>query len=548
MKKRYIVVIVMLAVALAAAGVFCAVALHKNSKLKEENLKIKESLESLEAQKDLMEAELAAAGSETKTETETLEETEIETESTAPLKNGKKIAIDPGHQSFEVNMSEKEPLGPGSSEMKAKASTGTTGKYTGVPEYELNLNISKKLRTELSKRGYEVVLTREDNTTAISNKERALLAYDEGADIYVRIHANGSEDSSVHGAMTMVPSKNNPFVADLYEESYKLGQSVIDAYCEATGMENDGVHFYDNMTGINWSKLPVIILEMGYMSNEGDDRNMQDAAYQEKMTEGIADGIDAYFGFEEKAGDEEEGSAFVSEEEARALIAEAKASGGQWAVYTAKADGSHQAAAGSEKMKAASLIKLYIMGAVYENYEALSKKYGAERVDSLLEPMITVSDNDAANTLTKMLGGGDAVSGRDTVNEFCAAHGYNDTSMGRMLLAENPSGENYTSVTDCGRFLEDICTKELYGSEKMEKLLKGQQRTGKIPAGVPSEVETANKTGELSDVENDAAIIYAENGAYILCVMSQNLSSTATARDAIVNISRQIYEDYASIV
>ena len=87
------------------------------------------------------------------------------------------------------------------------------------------------------------MLTREDNTTAISNKERALLAYDEGADIYVRIHANGSEDSSVHGAMTMVPSKNNPFVADLYEESYKLGQSVIDAYCEATGMENDGVHF-----------------------------------------------------------------------------------------------------------------------------------------------------------------------------------------------------------------------------------------------------------------------------------------------------------------
>ena len=548
MKKRYIVVIVMLAVALAAAGVFCTVALHKNSKLKEENLKIKESLESLEAQKDLMEAELAAAGSETKTETETETLEETETESTEPLKNGKKIAIDPGHQSFEVNMSEKEPLGPGSSEMKAKASTGTTGKYTGVPEYELNLNISKKLRTELSKRGYEVVLTREDNTTAISNKERALLAYDEGADIYVRIHANGSEDSSVHGAMTMVPSKNNPFVADLYEESYKLGQSVIDAYCEVTGMENDGVHFYDNMTGINWSKLPVIILEMGYMSNEGDDRNMQDAAYQEKMTEGIADGIDAYFGFEEKAGDEEEGSAFVSEEEARALIAEAKASGGQWAVYTAKADGSHQAAAGSEKMKAASLIKLYIMGAVYENYEVLSNKYGAERVDSLLEPMITVSDNDSANTLTKMLGGGDAVSGRDVVNEFCAEHGYNYTFMGRMLLEENPSGENYTSVTDCGRFLEDICTKELYGSEKMEKLLKGQQRTGKIPAGVPSEVETANKTGELSDVENDAAIIYAENGAYILCVMSQNLSSTATARDAIVNISRQIYEDYASIV
>ena len=159
------------------------------------------------------------------------------------------------------------------------------------------------------------------------------------------------------------------------------------------------------------------------------------------------------------------GPAFVSEEEARALIAEAKASGGQWAVYTAKADGSHQAAAGSEKMKAASLIKLYIMGAVYENYEELSKKYGQKGWTAFLA-MITVSDNDAANTLTKMLGGGDAVSGRDIVNEFCAAHGYNDTSMGRMLLEENPSGENYTSVTDCGHFLEDICTKKLYGAKR----------------------------------------------------------------------------------
>ena len=110
--------------------------------------------------------------------------------------NGKKIAIDPGHQGYNVDMSAQEPMGPGSSEMKAKATTGTQGSFTGVPEYELNLNISKQLREELKNRGYEVMLTREDNDTAISNKERAELATQYGADIYVRIHANGSDDSS----------------------------------------------------------------------------------------------------------------------------------------------------------------------------------------------------------------------------------------------------------------------------------------------------------------------------------------------------------------
>ena len=131
---------------------------------------------------------------------------------------------------------------------------------------------------------------------------------------------------------------------------------------------------------------------------------------------------------------------------------------------------------------------------------------------------------------------------------FVRHTGYNDTSMGRMLLEENPSGENYTSVTDCGRFLRRYMHKRVVRLRKDGKAFKGAAAHRENTCGVPSEVETANKTGELSDVENDAAIIYAENGAYILCVMSQNLSSTATARDAIVNISRQIYEDYASIV
>ena len=217
--------------------------------------------------------------------------TEIETEA----ENGFVVAIDPGHQGSWVDMSEQEPNGPGSSEYKANATTGTTGSYTGVPEYQLNLDISLSLREELEERGYQVVMTREDHDTAISNAERALMAAEQGGDIYVRIHANGSDDSSVSGALGMSPSPENPYIPELYEDSYRLTECILNAYCEATGFSNLGVQYYDNMTGINWSKIPVTILEMGFMTNQQDDLNMADSAYRQKMVEGIVSGVNEYY-------------------------------------------------------------------------------------------------------------------------------------------------------------------------------------------------------------------------------------------------------------
>ena len=249
-----------------------------------------ESAESVEMQEEAQkETKEPEAGEEQKNQ---------ETDANAQISetgNGKKIAIDPGHQGYNVDMSAQEPMGPGSSEMKAKATTGTQGSFTGVPEYELNLNISKQLREELKNRGYEVMLTREDNDTAISNKERAELATQYGADIYVRIHANGSDDSSVNGAFTMIPSAQNPYVGALHDKSYALGEAVINAYCESCKIKNSGVQIFDNMTGINWSTVPVIILEMGFMSNESDDTNMENPDFQKLMVQGIANGIYAYF-------------------------------------------------------------------------------------------------------------------------------------------------------------------------------------------------------------------------------------------------------------
>ena len=206
-----------------------------------------------------------------------------------------------------------------------------------------------------------------------------------------------------------------------------------------------------------------------------------------------------------------------------------------------------------QQMQAASLIKLFIMGAVYENFDSLCDTYGADSVNNYLNPMITVSDNDAANTLVNMLGYGDDSAGMDAVNSFCQAHGYTSTSMGRLLLQDNTYGDNYTSVSDCGHFLKEIYQSNagttdttLSHTDAMYSLLKMQERRNKIPANLPEGVKVANKTGELADVENDAGIIYstAKGIDLVVCFMSQDLMDSGAAQATIAQDARLIYGYY----
>lgn len=206
---------------------------------------------------------------------------------------GHLIAIDAGHQSR--GNSEKEPVGPGASETKAKVTGGTRGTTTGLYEYELTLTVSLKLKAELESRGYEVYMVRESHDVDISNSQRAQMAYDSGAEIFVRIHANGSENSSANGAMTICPTESNPYVSALYHDSKRLSASVLDGLTASTGCRKERVWETDTMSGINWSMIPVTIVEMGYMTNPEEDTKMADDGYQQLIAIGIADGIDGYF-------------------------------------------------------------------------------------------------------------------------------------------------------------------------------------------------------------------------------------------------------------
>ncbi|MBO4626895.1 MAG: N-acetylmuramoyl-L-alanine amidase [Lachnospiraceae bacterium] len=235
-------------------------------------------------------AEPTPTGAETNV-TPTSAPTATPTPTGAPA--GRLVVIDAGHQRKGNN--DKEPDGPNSTTMKAKVTSGTTGHFTGLPEYELNLIVAKKLQAILIERGYRVVMVRDTHDVDLSNRERAEIANEAGADVFIRIHANANDESSVNGAETLCQTKNNPYNADLYPQSRKLSQAVLDALCEECGCKKRRVSETDTMSGINWCRVPVTIVEMGFMTNEKEDRLMATEEYQNKLAKGIADGIDRYF-------------------------------------------------------------------------------------------------------------------------------------------------------------------------------------------------------------------------------------------------------------
>lgn len=204
------------------------------------------------------------------------------------------VAIDAGHQKY--GNSRLEAIGPGARSKKAKVSSGTAGRWSRLAEYQLNLIIAKKVKADLKKMGYNVYMVRSSNNVNIPNSKRVKKALKAGADILIHIHADSTTSSSVRGAHTIAQAKNNPYQKQ-YKKSKRLAKCVIDSYCKSTSIKkwNGGTTYRNDLTGINYSSIPTIFIEMGFMSNKKEDLYMSKKKNQTKMAQGIANGIDKYF-------------------------------------------------------------------------------------------------------------------------------------------------------------------------------------------------------------------------------------------------------------
>lgn len=201
--------------------------------------------------------------------------------------SGLKICIDPGHQ-IKGNYN-KEQCAPWSDALKTKCTSGTTGNFTGVDEYIINLQIAEKIRNKLVDLGADVLMTRQSHEVDISNIERAKMANEYGADITLRIHCNSAASSTAEGIDLFVRGKGTGTQEYLAQsdKDYAIAADLLEYICNATGARKRYVHKTDDYTGINWCENTCIIIECGFLSNEKEDKLLNSAEYQDKIAEGI---------------------------------------------------------------------------------------------------------------------------------------------------------------------------------------------------------------------------------------------------------------------
>jgi len=199
------------------------------------------------------------------------------------------VVIDPGHD-LRGN-ADTEPIGPGSATRKIKDGGGTHGAVTGIREADLALDVSLRLRTLLRRAGVRVVMTRTRTAaTSMGNIARARIANDAGADLFLRVHADGHPDSSVRGTHTLVPALRREWTDDVYRLSRRAAGLVQTELVRALGFPDRGIQERSDFTGFNWADVPVILVEMGFMTNPTEDRALARPAVRQRAALGLCRG------------------------------------------------------------------------------------------------------------------------------------------------------------------------------------------------------------------------------------------------------------------
>lgn len=204
--------------------------------------------------------------------------------------NGITIVVDPGHgKKADMTM---EYVGPNTKIRRAKSPVGAVGSFSKTPEYQINLEVAMKLKTILEEKGFNVVMTKTTLEENPAGSERAAIGNRVNARIAVRIHADSYKDSSARGTTILVPADINDDMKKIAGESLRIANIMMEKLVEHAGVKPREISTRKDLTTFDWSKVPTMIIEMGFLSNKEEDMLLNTSEYQDKIAQSIAMGIE----------------------------------------------------------------------------------------------------------------------------------------------------------------------------------------------------------------------------------------------------------------
>ncbi len=219
-------------------------------------------------------------------------------------------------------------------------------------------------------------------------------------------------------------------------------------------------------------------------------------------------------------------------------------------------------------IESASLVKLIILSELYRQFQVgdhqpedkltllesqkrsgsgslKNSKEGTEvSLERLADLMITESDNTATQMLTDLLS-------LQQIEKSAHASGLTATTLQRDIFdfeAIDAGRDNVTTAQDTADFFQQLARMELPGAEPMHEILEHQKRNDMIGKNFPPGVRVAHKTGELDGILNDAGIVYAPRGTFILVLLSDQVQDKESAKKVWAKLSQDLLEVYSDPV
>ncbi len=203
--------------------------------------------------------------------------------------SGVTICIDPGHQKDYFKATEDK--GPGIKGRAVLTNGMACGEKTRRLEHWVVLEIGLQLRDALLLEGANVVMTRERPDAQLTNRGRADIANEAGADIFYRLHCNSRSSKTATGIVVYCPLNSDYARAVAEPKEYRqYAEALLAAMLAETGAKKGNVKLNDQFVGNNWAKMPCFLVEMGYMSTPAEDVLLSTPEYQQKLVRGMVEG------------------------------------------------------------------------------------------------------------------------------------------------------------------------------------------------------------------------------------------------------------------